>query len=260
MKVKEYSMVDIASTVSAVLQLPPPSQNKGTPIQEIIASLTGVNGVAVIVPDALGMYAWNLWKSEMPYLSSLHSQNSVALCSVMPSITPVNFATMVTGTDRTGHGVKTFKDDFVCETLFDVIREAGHKSAGVGLDGYTGSELLGRCADIWGNAGEGSDDNVVNKIIEIADDEKPEFLIAQLGRVDDVFHQYGPSSPSVVPMLKETDARLMKLVEHLKPEGYGIIIFSDHGQHDVTEPSEDGLKGNHGTDSPEDCIVPCTWV
>ena len=196
----------------------------------------------------------------MPYLSSLHTQRSFSLRSVMPSITPVNFATMVTGTDLAGHTVHTFKDDFACETLFDVVRKAKGRSAGVGLDGYTGSELLGRFADIWGNAGNGSDDAVVDKVIEIADSDRPEFLIAQLGRVDDVFHRYGPSSPFVVPMLRETDARLKRLVEHLKPLGYGVVILADHGQYDVIEPSEAGLRGSHGTDTPEDSVVPCTWI
>jgi len=50
------------------------------------------------------------------------------------------------------------------------------------------------------------------------------------------------------------------LVEHLKPAGYGIVILADHGQHDVAKPSRDGKKGSHGTDMPEDCLVPCTWI
>lgn len=54
--------------------------------------------------------------------------------------------------------------------------------------------------------------------------------------------------------------RLQTLVEHLKPMGYGAIILSDHGQHDVTDPSMGKLKGSHGTDRPEDCRVPCTWT
>jgi hypothetical protein len=178
----------------------------------------------------------------------------------MPSITPVNFAAMVTGTDLAGHGVRVREDDFACATLFDVVRDAGGKSAGVGLAGYTGSELLGRHADIWGNAGDGSDDDVANTIIEIAERDRPEFLIAQLGRVDDVFHRYGPSSRAVVTMLRETDARLKSLVARLSPLGYCVVILADHGQHDVAESEAGGYRGSHGTDSPEDCLVPCTWI
>ena len=257
---KQYSMVDVAPTVSAILQLPAPEQATGSVIQEIVRDLAGSPRVAVLAPDALGEFAWRLWQDEMPFLKSLHAQRSILLHSVLPSITPVNFAAMVTGTDLAGHGVRTFRHDFACQTLFDVVREAGGKSAGIGLDGYTGAELLARVADISGNAGDGSDDDVVDTVLEIANRLCPQFMIAQLGRVDDVFHRHGPSSPAVVPMLQATDARLEKLVVHLEPLGYGIILLADHGQHDVPDAREGEFKGSHGTDRPEDCLVPCTWV
>jgi len=260
MVIREHSMVDIAPTVSAILGLPVPAQARGTAIPKIVADLRGLPRVAILVTDSFGVFAWELWRAEMPYLDSLHVQRTIRLHSVMPSITPVNFAAMVTGTDLAGHGVRTRADDFACQTLFDVVRASQGKSAGVGLDGYTGSELLGRCADIWGNAGLGSDDAVAATTIEVADRDQPEFLIVQLGRVDDVFHRYGPSSPSVVPMLRETDVRLKKLVAHLKPLRYGVLILSDHGQHDVIEPLPGGLRGSHGTDTPEDSVAPCTWA
>jgi len=50
------------------------------------------------------------------------------------------------------------------------------------------------------------------------------------------------------------DARLNRLVEGLAELDYGIIILSDHGQHDG-----DG-RGTHGTDCDEDSLVPCTWT
>jgi predicted AlkP superfamily pyrophosphatase or phosphodiesterase len=253
----EYAMIDIAPTVSAVLNLPAPAQSWGVPIQEIVTDLNHEDRIALIVPDALGLFAWNLWHDQMPCLQSLHNRHSIVLRSVMPSITPVNFSAMVTGNDVSGHGVLTFEDSFACETLFDVVRRTGGKSAGVGLDGYTGSELLGRFADIWGNAGKGDDANIEEKILEIVDLHQPEFIIAQLGKVDDVFHQYGPSSPLVVPMLKDLDGRLDRLVSYLNSHAYGVIILSDHGQHDV---DEEDLRGTHGTDSDIDCLVPCTWV
>ena len=252
-------MTDIAPTVSATLGLAVPSGATGDAIAAVVKGLGRVARMAVVVPDGLGLHAWGLWRDEMPFLRALHAKHSLVISSVMPSITPVNFATMVTGTDAAGHGVGSFNDDFTCETLFDVVRRAGGKSAGIGLEGYTGSELLGRSADVWGNCGHGSDDDIVDTILEIAGGARPEFVIAQLGKVDDVFHQYGPSSASVVPMLQATDRRLNLLAGRLGRLGYGLLILADHGHHDVDEPSL-ALKGTHGTDSPEDCLVPCTWL
>jgi hypothetical protein len=116
---KEYSMIHVAPTVSAILRIPAPAQAEGIPIQGICTNLAGSNRVAILALDALGIFAWNLWKGEMPFLSSLHARNSLVLRSVMPTVTPVNFATLVTGTDQSGHGIHTFDDTFVCETLFD---------------------------------------------------------------------------------------------------------------------------------------------
>ncbi len=168
--------------------------------------------MAVLAPDAFGLFAWTLWHDEMPFLSSLHAMRSLILRSVMPSITPVNFAAMVTGTDLAGHGVHTRDDSFHCQTLFDVIRRAGGESAAVGFEGYTGSSLLARHADIDGTTEPGSDDLIADKVISLARHESPEFIIAQLGRVDDVFHSMDRLPREVVPMLRDTDARLRRMV------------------------------------------------
>ena len=256
----ERSMLDVAPTVSACLRLPAPAQAIGKPIPEIVSGLAGSGGIAVIAMDAMGMFAWNLWHAEMPYLGSLLARNGLIIRSILPSSTPMNFATMVAGTELAVHQVHTFNHNFACETLFDVVRKANGRSAGVGLKGYTGNELLGRYADIQGNAGNGTDDTVTDKVIEIAERDRPRFIIAQLGQTDDEFHKYGPSSPSVVPMLRATDGRLKRMVEHLKPLKYGIVILADHGQHDRVNPPAGCMKGEHGTDSNEDCQVPCTWL
>ncbi len=257
--VKVYSMMDVAPTVSALLGLEPPAAAKGTPIPEIVQDLTEIERVAVLAPDAFGLFAWTLWQQQMPYLQSLHRDRSLILQSTMPSITPVNFSTMVTGTDLEGHGVRTKDHDFQCETLFDVVRQAGGRSAAVGFEGYTGSKLLARYADIDGTTQPGTDDDIVESVLRITQSELPTYLIAQLGRVDDVFHKYGPSSPEVVPMLQETDLRLGRLVVALKPLGYGVIILADHGQHDIVDDPTTTLKGGHGQDRDEDRLVPCTW-
>ncbi len=255
----QASMMDVAPTISAVLGLPSPAQAQGAPIADVVEDLTGVSAVALIVTDALGLYAWRLWQAEMPYLLSLHARRSLVLRSVMPSITPVNFSAMVTGTDLTGHSVATYDHDFACETLFDVVRESGGRSAAVGFEGYTGSKLLTRYADIDGTTARGSDDNIAERVIAIAKQARPTFLIAQLGRVDDTFHRYGPSSEEVVPMLQKTDERLERMVNVLKPLSYGVLILSDHGQHDIDDP-ETQLRGGHGSDRDEDCEVPYTWI
>ena len=258
---KEYSMRGIAPTVSKILRLPPLAQATGSAIRQIVQDLAGCDRVAILAPDALGEFAWLQWRNEMPWLSSLHAKRSIILHAILPSVTPVNFACMVTGAEASVHGIQKKRDSFQCETLFDLVRAAEGKSAGIGLDGYTGDLLLGRYADIWGNAGQDDDDaDVADKVIEIADKHAPRFLITQFGVVDTLFHKYGPSSAEMIPALRDTDVRLRRVTEHLKGLGYGVILLADHGQHDRKNAGPNEKKGAHGTDSPEDCRVPCTWI
>ncbi len=257
---REHSMTYVAPTTAKILVLVLPAQSETKTIPEIIRDLSGYKKIAIIVTDALGLFGWRQWEDEMPFLRSLHIRKSIVIRSIMPSITAVNFAAMVTGAEFSVHGVHEMDNTFACETVFDVLRKAGRISAGVGLEKYTGSNLMGRHADIWGNAGKGSDTDVEKKTIEIVDRSSPDFLITHLGKMDDIIHQYGPSSPSVVSMLKDTDSLLERLVKHLKRQNYGVIILSDHGQHDVPDAVDGDRKGAHGTDSVEDCLVPCTWI
>ena len=257
---KEYSMTQILPTVIEILGLSLPAQSDTNVIQEIIYDLSGYNKIAIVVTDGLGLFAWQQWDINMPFLRSMLNRHSIVIRSIMPSITPVNFAAMVTGAKLAVHSVKQMDNTFTCETIFDVLRKKGKRSAGIGLEKYTGSNLLGRHSDIWGNGGNGLDNDIEKIIIEISEKEVPDYLIAQLGIIDDVFHQYGPSSPSVVPMLKDTDLRLERLVKHLKNLDYGVIILSDHGQHDVPDAAGGEHRGVHGTVSNEDCLVPCTWI
>jgi hypothetical protein len=251
---QQHSMTCLAPTISAILGLPAPAQCEAEPIFPIVEALAGTERIAVVAPDALGYSILERWRAEMPYLDSLCREDCMLLRSVMPSITPVNFATMVSGVDKSVHQIGAFTDDFRCETLFELLRAEGYHSAGVGRRGYTGAELLARHADIPGVAENNTDAEVERIALRIAREYQPEFTIVQLGSTDDVFHKHGPSSPEVLPTLHETDQRLRRMVEALGREGYSVIITADHGQHDT----ETG--GSHGTDCDDDCLVPLTWV
>lgn len=142
-----YSMKSIAPTAACVLGVNAPAETEEKPILPVTKELGGSRHLALLVHDGLGFSTWKLWRSKMPFLSSLHEKNSVVIEAVMPSITPVNFACMLTGTELAVHGMKTREMDFQCETLFDVVRKDGKKSAGAGEKGYSGELLLARCAD-----------------------------------------------------------------------------------------------------------------
>ncbi|MFW5867793.1 MAG: alkaline phosphatase family protein [Armatimonadota bacterium] len=252
-----HSMTCIAPTVAAVLSLRPPHDATGEPIDSIVTDLEGTERLAIIAPDALGQHQLERFADEMPFLTSLCDRRHLVLQSVMPSVTCVNFATMITGCELDCHGINARNLDFACETLFDVLEEAGQAGAGCGRPGYTGGELLGRVAQIDGTAALSDDAAVEEAVLRIAHEEGPVFIIAQIGGTDDHFHRFGPGSPRMVPKLRETDCRLERMVSELTEGGYAVMILSDHGQHDTGNPE---YGGTHGTESDEDRLVPCTWL
>lgn len=249
------SMTDIAPTLAAILNVRTPAGALGRPIEPIRHALEGSERLALLAPDALGMHPWTLWRDEMPYLSSLIDANHVVVRAVMPTITPVNFATMLTGGDQSVHAIATKADDLACESIFDTLAEAGRRGASVGQEDCTMTALVGRYAHIAERLPRFEDDLVADRVIRIARTQQPDFVITQLVTTDDVFHKYMPSSPEVIPYLHQTDDRLKRLVDALVPLGYGIIILADHGQHDT----EKG-RGSHGTEADEDSLAPCTWT
>lgn len=253
----EYPMTCVAPTVAAILGMRPLARATQAAVPEIAADLAGAERLAILAPDALGLISLRHFAAEMPFLSSLCERRMVTLRSVMPSITPVNFATMVTGADLEGHGVSAKEKDVLCETLFDVLSEQGRIGAGCGREGYTGSDLLARCAQINGTA-ELRDDAATEEItLRIAREQAPAFIITQIGGTDDHFHRFGPRGEGARPKVREMDQRLERMCAALGGMGYAVVILADHGQHDSGDPSH---MGTHGTEADEDCLVPCTWL
>lgn len=252
-----YAMTCVAPTVAAALEIRTPRHAIGEPIPEIVSQIQGSARIAVLAPDALGLHQLTHFSEQMPFLWSLCEANHVVLQSVMPSITPVNFAAMVSGCDLDGHGVASKDLSFQCETLFDVLAEIGEQGAGCGRPGYTGSELLARVAQINGTSALQDDAAIEEVVLRIAAESRPRFIIAQIGGTDDHFHRFGPTSPRMVPKLRETDCRLERMVAELTGLGYSLLILSDHGQHDSGNPDK---AGTHGTEMDEDRLVPCTWL
>ncbi|MBN2307930.1 MAG: alkaline phosphatase family protein [Candidatus Hydrogenedentes bacterium] len=259
MRLVEYPMQAVAPTVAAILGLPKPASAEARPIRPVVRDLAGVDRVAVLGVDALGLAIRRHWAQQMPFLEGLADHRQATLRAVMPSVTPVNFGCMVTGAGVRRHGAHAFDRDFRCQTLFDLLRAAGKTSAGFGRRGWTGHELLGRFADL-SNAGPGeNDDDVDAGLAAIVEEARPDFLIVQYGATDEVFHAHGPYSDEAGEAVAAADAWLARRVPALRGQGYGVLVLADHGQHAVVD--DDGVtNGNHGTDSDEDCLTPLIWV
>ncbi len=254
-----HGMQALAPTVAAILGVPAPKQAEASPIDSIVNDLRGSKRVAILGIDAFGAATWARMRDKTPYLNSLALGNNQAqLRSVLPSVTCVNFGCMITGGSQKTSGITTFDSKLACEDLCSVLRANGKKSGGFGRKGYTGSRLLGRYAD-FSVADKTNDLDLMAGLMEVVEEQKPEFVIVQYGKTDDVFHAHGPFSAEAGEACAEADAWLEKLVPWLRARGYAIIITADHGQHEVAR-ANGTTSGVHGSASDLDCLVPLVWL
>jgi predicted AlkP superfamily pyrophosphatase or phosphodiesterase len=251
-----HDMTSVAPTVCMALTVRTPSSAEGSPIVEAAESLNRVDKLAVVVVDAFGVSTWEKVKDDTPFFNKLRGVNGAVIRSVMPSVTPVNFATMLTGASPETHGIRNREQPLGHETIFHVMRETGMISATAARAESSLGILISPHADKPGLAASNLDSEVTEIACRMIN-EDVNLLWVQLLDVDDAGHSHGPHSLESREAAAKADANLRRILEAARIHGYSAIVLADHGQH----PSSGGpYKGVHGTDLPEDLYVPFLWT
>lgn len=245
----EASITDIAPTVCSALGLREPEQSTGR-----VLSAPSVDRVVLIFLDGFGYvrYTEALAEGLIPNISSL-GEPLIGL-TTYPPITSVSTASLLTGAPPEVHGVDQRgirKTD--TETLFDVAVSAGRTA--VAVEGESLSFALRNAepqlsADFDGNGS--TDDNVLANVLSALSGGQPDILFIHFHGIDDAGHTYGPGSPEECAVVAEEDAAVGRILE-LLPSGTLVVIFADHGMHDV---DEEGRLGNHGHLVERDMFIP----
>jgi len=212
--------------------------------------------LAVIILDALGMSTWKKGRSLTPTLNRMEAVHGTVIHSVMKSATAVNFATMLTGASPDIHGVTTRESPLVQETVFDVMRETGLRSATAARAFSSLGMLISPHSDTPGIAESNLDADVTGIAVKRIGDGYNLVWVQFLG-VDDAGHKYGPLSDESMEAVATIDRNLRIILEAARDNGYSVIVLADHGQH---ESGVESHKGDHGTDMPEDIEVPFLWA
>ena len=250
-----YDMRIVAPTVCRVLGIRPPS-SADSEFLPLVGDTMNSKKLAVIVIDALGMSTWNKARELTPTLNTLETVHFTVIHSVMKTITPVNFATMLTGASPGTHGITNREMPLGHETVFHVMREAGMRSATAARALSSLGILISPHSDKPGLA----ESNMDSEVTELAVSRLLEgfnLVWVHLLDVDDAGHEYGPLSAEGMDAAARAEGNLRVMLEAARDNGYSVIVLADHGQHDS---GEDRLKGTHGTDMPEDVEVPFLWA
>ena len=250
-------MRSVAPTVCRVLGVRAPSSAEAQPMREVVETMGVAERLAVVVIDAFGSSTWAAARREVPTYNALAERHLARLRSMMPSITPVNFATMLTGAHPDTHGIRDRTERLTLETVFDVLRERGKASATAARAASSLGILISPFADRPGLAGSNTDEEVRALAVE-ALEARADLVWVQFLDVDDAGHQHGPLSPESVAAAHGDDGYLREIAEEAQKGGYGLMVLADHGQHTVVK-GDGAMGGTHGTDMDDDLSVPFIW-
>lgn len=245
----EASITDIAPTAAAALGLPAPANATGKPLVE-----TSASHVLLVFLDGFGYvrYTEALEAGLIPNLAALGSP--IRGLTTYPSITSVSSGSVLTGAPPRVHGADRRgirKTD--AETILDVAAAAGLEVAAVEGDALP---FALRSADITlsgdRDANGSTDDNVLANTLAVLEEGMPDLFYVHFHGIDDRGHTYGPCTPEDEAAIRFEDDAVGQILEAIPPDTL-VIIFADHGMHDV---NEDGRLGNHGHLIERDMFIP----
>lgn len=203
-------------------------------------------------PDAIG---WWLYEKYPQFFAPAKECSALdtRLTSVMPSVTPVCFASMYSGLTPDGHGIKKYeKPVLTCDTLFDILLKAGKKCAIVSTAGDSISKIfLERNMGYYIYSGKAAVNRKAKQLIKKGG---YDLIVIYNPDYDSTMHSHGPEHSASLRHLKANVKTYSGIVDTIKASCGGKKVFygfcPDHGCHLI-----DGNRGSHGLDMYEDMNV-----
>ena len=250
----------ITQTAATVAELMGFSMPEGTDVpNEIVVNaaqkkLAGrkVQRALLYNPDAIAL--WLYQKYTQLFEPVIHnSEMALPVYSVMPSVTPVCFASMYTGLEPKDHGIQAYvKPVLTVPTLFDAAIQSGHRPVIISTEGDSISKIfLERDMDYIICA---TPDECNAKAEQVLEADQHDLIVVYNGNYDAVMHRYGPEAEDALAQLRHNGQAFEKLSAIAKKVWAGkpgmAAFLPDHGCHEI-----DGQLGSHGLDMSEDMNI-----
>ncbi len=257
------SIAGLTATTCALFDVAAPKLCTVSPhpavLQASRAELAGtpIDRMLVYAPDAMGCHLLERCRGEFDRVRAA-APVAVQLTSVMPTVTPVCFASMFTGAPPEAHGIRRYeKPRLTCDTLFDALRRAGKRVAIVAVKDCSIDIIFrGRDLDYFT---EPYDREVTTRALELIAAGRHEFVLAYHQEYDDLLHRTEPFSAECLSASQRHVRSFRELSaaveEHWKDQHRAIVFTPDHGAHVNPETG----NGTHGSDLPEDLEVTHYW-
>lgn len=212
----------------------------------------GADRVFVYNPDAIALWLFQKY-TKLFDPAILRTQIQLPVLSVMPSVTPVCFASMYTGVMPETHGIRKYEKPVLTQrTIFDVLPEAGKRCAIVSTEGDSISKIfLERNVDYFIYD---SVDECNEKALQLIDEDEYDIIVLYNGDYDGNMHRWSPEGEGAMDALKANIDVFSKLHDAISEKWSGhrtlLGFCPDHGCHAL-----DGGVGGHGLDMQEDMNI-----
>ena len=206
-------------------------------------------------PDAVAQWVYEKYARYCAE-AKRYTEIEIPLQTVMPSVTPVCFATMYTGAQPAVHGIQKYaKPVLTVDTFFDALVRAGKKVALITSGECSMSKIfLERDIDYFHYSRGDSVARVNAMAAEVILHDEHDVVIVYNGNYDSIMHKFGPESTEALGELRANSidfATLSALIERNWKHHNTLVGFAmDHGCHEI-----DGDCGAHGLDMPEDLNI-----
>jgi hypothetical protein len=208
-------------------------------------------------PDAIGMHLVGKYAPEAAKLRAAGPEE-VRTRAVLPSVTPVCFATMFTGAPPNAHGIEAYEKPVLkCDTLFDALLRAGKRVAIVAVAKCSIDIIFrGRELDYYS---EDYDREVTARTLALLTMGQHDVILAYHQEYDDQLHRTVPESPECLAAFRRHAESFRLLTEAAarcwEGQAWGAACTPDHGAHINPETG----KGTHGSDCEDDLALAHFW-
>jgi hypothetical protein len=207
----------------------------------------------VYCPDALGDHLWTRYPDLVAAITE-HCPAREHLRSVVPSVTPVCFTSVFTGTAPDRHGItQPERPVLTCDTLFDALIRAGKRVAIVAVQGSSIDLMYrDRSMDYYS---EPYDAEVLDRARQVIEANVHDVVVVYQQEYDDRLHETEPFSNACLRAFLHHVASAQQLGATAREAwascNWAMAVAPDHGAH-RDEPTG---RGTHGADIPEDMDV-----
>lgn len=261
-----YINTSVAPTISKAFGIEAPKLSDPDeilkPVENMISDYCGANRkiekAFIYNPDAVALWLYQKYTDKFAKVIN-NTRMALPMRTVMPSVTPVCFATIYTGVMPSVHGIQRYEKPVLkVDTLFDRLIENGKKPVIIAPKECSMSKIFKEREMDYIITNDS--DLCFDAALEALNDDRYDFYAIYEGNYDSVMHGEGVEAEISLKQIDINADHFDRLVKKARSkwnkEGYKSLFawITDHGCH-----NDEIGRGTHGSDLEEDLNIVHFW-